>query len=414
MNLPAIDVLRGLAALGVVWYHSRVDLWVGFREIQSHAENYSNLDRWLSWASLPVSQLSSLVMLFFVLSGFCIHLPQAKRGGMVDRSAYGIRRFFRIYPAYLVTLILCYVATVLLGLASRGEPKFESSYLWSTLLLQNWFADGGQIDLNPSLWSIPVEAEFYLVYPLLLLIFLHRGMRACLGFTLVCTSVGWILHFQGLSIAEGAFFKYAIIWNSGAWLAEKYMRGELPVWTKWHSTLMIFSVTVTPALGLVGADHFYLDYGWGLGAFLLLWWLITDGAGWLDEEARWVKPLTALGTISYSLYLIHFPLFKVGGTIWVEYFGSKPESFLVPTLATFSAIPFAWCFFKAFENPSHAWARQLAKRWASRAPARDGSNATAQTVASDKPGTHPDNETPAPANRTMESGNPLSVTPIVK
>ena len=55
MKLPAIDVLRGVAALGVAWYHSRVDLWVGFKPIQADPEAYSVFDWGLSFLSLPIS-----------------------------------------------------------------------------------------------------------------------------------------------------------------------------------------------------------------------------------------------------------------------------------------------------------------------------------------------------------------------
>ena len=78
MKLPAIDVLRGVAALGVAWYHSRVDLWVGFKAIQADPEAYSVFDWGLSFLSLPISQMGSMVMLFFVLSGFCIHIHSDK------------------------------------------------------------------------------------------------------------------------------------------------------------------------------------------------------------------------------------------------------------------------------------------------------------------------------------------------
>ncbi|MCS7465773.1 acyltransferase [Stieleria sp. ICT_E10.1] len=404
MNLPAIDVLRGLAALGVVWYHSRVDLWVGFRQIQSDPDAYSVLDRGLSWASLPVSQLGSLVMLFFVLSGFCIHLPQAGKGRMVDWSPYVIRRFLRIYPAYLVTLLFCFIATTALNRWFESGVPFNASDFWGLAMLQNWFAGGIQVALNPSLWSIPVEAELYVVYPLLLLIYIKCGMQSCLVFTLACTSVGWILHFQGLAVATGTFFKYAIIWNSGAWLAEQYVRGVLPTWTKWHTGLMLISGIVTPILGLAGVDHFYLDYGWGLSALLVLWWLITDGATWLPSDAGWLKPLTALGTISYSLYLIHFPLFKVFGAMWVETYGTKPTSFFAPTLATFAVIPFAWCFFKVFELPSHVWARRLAKRRATRLHVPENQNPLSGNNLIETVGMHPFDEKADPKSRPLGRG----------
>ncbi len=65
------------------------------------------------------------------------------------------------------------------------------------------------------------------------------------------------------------------------------------------------------------------------------------------------------GTVSYSLYLLHFPLFKLAGYAWVEFFGSKPESFLIPSIATFLVIPFAWFFYRVVELPTHQLARNL-------------------------------------------------------
>lgn len=65
------------------------------------------------------------------------------------------------------------------------------------------------------------------------------------------------------------------------------------------------------------------------------------------------------GTVSYSLYLLHFPLFKMAGYAWVQVYGSKPESFLVPSIATFLVIPVVWFFYSAVELPTHQFARNL-------------------------------------------------------
>ena len=137
--ISAIDVLRGIAALGVAWFHSRVDLWVGFREIRANPDEYSALDRWLSMLSLPVSQLGSLVMLFFVLSGFCIHLPLAGKGRSPDLASYAIRRGFRIYPAYFATLVFCYLSAMILSLSlgtASGTGSESTKYVTSALMLK--------------------------------------------------------------------------------------------------------------------------------------------------------------------------------------------------------------------------------------------------------------------------------------
>jgi peptidoglycan/LPS O-acetylase OafA/YrhL len=159
--------------------------------------------------------------------------------------------------------------------------------------------------------------------------------------------------------ASATFFKYSLIWNSGAWLAEAYVRGLLPKWTGWHWFVMAGTAAATMAAGLAGVDIFYLHYGWALVSLLLLLWVLGPGSRFFTFGRWWVPPLMFTGTVSYSLYLLHFPLFKLAGHAWVEAYGSKPESFLIPSIATFLVIPVAWFFYSVVELPTHQFARNL-------------------------------------------------------
>lgn len=362
-KLPAVDVLRGLAALGVAWFHSRVDLWVGFRAIQASPETHTPLDRLLSLLSLPVSQLGGLVMLFFVLSGFCIHLPNATSShpASLCLGVYGVRRFFRIVPAYLVTLLLCLLAAVLLWSTKSGTMPDWRVYGASALMLQNWLLGGTQIELNPSLWSIPVEVEFYLVYPLLLWLWRRHGLGAAAVLTGLFTLIGCVLFASGSPWAKSTFFGYALIWNAGAWLAEAFVQGRLPRWNGWFTVAFFSTLTLTLAGGLLETNPFWLHYGWGTVSFLLLLWMLGAGRAHFLPERTWLKPWVFIGTVSYSLYLLHFPLFKLAGAAWIALYGSKPDSFLVPTVSTVLVIPFAWIFYRWIEAPTHQIARNLAR-----------------------------------------------------
>ena len=359
MKLPSIDVLRGVAALGVAWFHSRVDLWVGFKAIQADPGAYSAFDRGLSFLSLPISQMGGIVMLFFVLSGFCIHLPVASKGITPNWRAYAVRRLLRIYPAYLAVLLFCFLAALIFFNGLNGQFTEISLYAASAAMIQNWVFGGSQVAMNPSLWTIPIEVESYLVYPLLLWLFRKLGLRVAIAFTLFCTGIGATLFYLGYGQSTATFFKYAIIWNSGAWLAEAYARGRLPRWTRWHFMGMVGAAVVTMMLGLAGVNYFYLHYGWALCSFLLLLWVLGPGATFFFGNQWWVPPLVFTGTVSYSLYLLHFPLFKLAGAAWIHLYGSKPESFLVPTLATVLVVPMAWVFYRLIELPSHDLARKL-------------------------------------------------------
>jgi peptidoglycan/LPS O-acetylase OafA/YrhL len=359
IQLPGIDVLRGVSALGVVWFHSRVDLWVGFKEIQANPTAYSYFDRALSYLSLPASQMGGIVMLFFVLSGFCIHLPIASRNSSPNWAAYAVRRFFRIYPAYLATLLFCFLAAVVFFRDGGDLVGQLSVYAASAVMIQNWVMGGSQIALNPSLWTIPVELEAYIFYPLLLWFWRQHGLSGALALTLFCTAIGAIMFTGGHGQASATFFKYAVIWNSGAWLAEAYVRGFLPKWSSWHWLVMAGTAAATMTAGLAGVDIFYLHYGWALVSLLLLLWVLGPGSRFFTLGRWWVPPLMFTGTVSYSLYLLHFPLFKLAGHAWVEVYGSKPESFLIPSIATFLVIPFAWFFYRVVELPTHQLARNL-------------------------------------------------------
>ena len=66
--------------------------------------------------------------------------------------------------------------------------------------------------------------------------------------------------------------------------------------------------------------------------------------------------------VSYSVYLLHFPIFRLLGDIWTGVFGGKPESFLVPTLGVVLVIPIAWLFYRLVEEPALKIGRRLAGR----------------------------------------------------
>lgn len=364
-KLVGIDILRGVAAIGVAWFHSRTDLWVGFREIQADPDSYSLAVRALSFVSLPVSQLGALVMLFFVLSGFCIHLPLANSDRPLNGRSYAIRRFFRIYPAYLAAIALSACFALFLSRFDSFAQINSDLYVASIAMTQNWLFDGGQIAMNPSLWSIPVEVELYVLYPLLLMVHRTWPGKPTFLFVLLLTIAGVSMHLTGLGNASGSFFKYTIIWCAGAWLAERYREETLPRWRSWYAWVGLLLTMMTMLAGLLGVAVFYLHYGWGLVSFILLWGILSSSESQvtLAKFPRLNGMLTGVGTISYSVYLIHYPLFRLAGALWVNHYGSKPETFLVPTVAMICVIPFAWVFYRLFELPFIALGRRLATRY---------------------------------------------------
>ena len=112
--------------------------------------------------------------LFFALSGFCIHLSHIRNRD----SGWGFffyRWFFRLYPAYLVALVVFFFFWPWYHFSLRWPPVLLS--LTSHLAgLHNLYLHT-KYSINPSFWSIGTELQLYAIYPLLLLIMSRIGWR---------------------------------------------------------------------------------------------------------------------------------------------------------------------------------------------------------------------------------------------
>ena len=165
-RIEVIDLLRGLSCLGVLLYHVRIDLWIGWWRITSYPDQYSSFAKAMAWLSVPTPFLGYAILLFFLISGFCIHYPNTTFNANPCWKTYFIRRFWRIYPTYLVAVLItsiisyyCYV--------KWGDPTWDTNKILRVATVsQNYPPNNGQFLSNPSLWTSPLEIEFYALYPL--------------------------------------------------------------------------------------------------------------------------------------------------------------------------------------------------------------------------------------------------------
>ena len=358
-----IDVLRGLSAYAVVLFHMRVDLWVGWNSIHRAPEQFSVWDRAIALLSLPMPLMGSTVMMFFLLSGFCIHWPYAGGNKTLDLKPYFIRRFFRIYPSYLVIILISllseWLARILIGQPMSSVSKFAESLL----MIQNYGLHPGQLISNPSLWSLPIEMELYLAYPVFWYLVKNVNIRFALT-TAAIVSIGSFLFLicaqqQWLSFN---FTKFWFMWCLGAYLAESLKKSQLPKWRSWFWSVASLSVLAASFLTFrnIGVD--FCHYFWALSYFLLFLWCLHHKEKLLFLNERFLRGLIFLGVISYSLYLIHFPFFRLCGAIWIKCFGGKPSDLLVPFAFSGVCVFVAFVFYRLIEKPSHECGRQLAAR----------------------------------------------------
>jgi len=259
------------------------------------------------------------VDIFFVISGFLITsiiVREAKTGAFSLATFYK-RRVVRIFPALFVTLALVLLAGCLLMLPSEVAPLGESAaaaggfvsniYFWKTA---DYFA--GSADLKPLLhtWSLGVEEQFYIFYPLMIMFvlrFLKRWLALAIGLvTLGSFAVSLVLVVIG---PNAAFY----LLPSRAWelgIGGLVAVGAFPVLRgAWLRALapLLGAVLIAAGLAFIRADSPF-PAPWALLPCLGAALIIAYGEGSFVGRALSIQPLRWIGAISYSLYLLHWPI----------------------------------------------------------------------------------------------------------
>ena len=349
----------------VIVFHSRVALWVGFRDIQKNPGAYSHLDHLVAWLSLPAACGGSAVMLFFLISGFCIHLPYVANTRPFNLKQYSLRRAFRILPPYLFAVALTCGLEWLAYSMGGNSPTPGHQIVRVALLSQNYGSD--QPYTNGSLWSLPVEVELYIAY-LAVYFFLVSTNKVSTGVIISITSlVATAVYISGVRILDDNFLRFWAIWCAGALLAEWFRGKRMPPFKAWNAVMFFLLILAA----VWGEGYHWRTHEWYLGITAYLWaavyfhliWLALSKPDSIYKFPEWcVRLFVWLGTVSYSAYLIHAPVFVLCGFLWTRAFGAKPASFLVPLFFSAAIWPVAWLFWKFCEAPFHHLAQRLAKR----------------------------------------------------
>lgn len=344
-NIPALTGLRGVGALWVFLHHFNLFLCGTGNGVHALAVGFAGVD------------------LFFLLSGFVLchsRWHDFRQPGLRAYARFMAERVTRLYPTNAAVLLMFAVAAASFPGVWWHRPAADSSalsFVTSLLLVQSWlpFPGGGW---NGPGWSVSAEMGAYAALPLLLLglrcissgrlAFLLAG-AVLLAFIAILTLAG--VHDLNVSV-RGGLLRLACEFTAGGLLCTAWRGGvRLPV----GSATAAVAICLAVALGVHRAECTFLM----LPAFALTLLLAAQNEGFL-VRALTSPPMLFLGRISYSLYLVHWPVLM----FW-SYATGLPHSalgFLADATMVPTTVALATVLHLLVEAPSHRWARALGQK----------------------------------------------------
>lgn len=348
---PELDVLRFLAFLAVFFHHA-------LPRQTAHYLNNGLSPTTTAWLLDAKAAGAYGVDLFFVLSSYLITellLREHAARGRFSVSAFYIRRALRIWPLYFTFLAL----TVFIIPKIFSDEKFGTKYIASfALFFGNWVCAiyGMPISVATPLWSVSVEEQFYLGWPLLLLLFgVNRIKQLAIGMIIVALTMRGLLAASDVehpgvwcntlarldSIAAGAILavslrgrspniKYAVrfllfvVALAGFLLVARYLRQD------GLSSIATYSVTAVASVMLLVAV------------------LQTDARFLHLRPFSW---FVYLGRISYGLYVFHLLALALLPTLFVTVFGVPPRFEQRVVLSFALTVVFAAASYRWLEQP---------------------------------------------------------------
>jgi peptidoglycan/LPS O-acetylase OafA/YrhL len=320
LHLPYLDGLRGLASLYVVLVH-----------VEPGIEDQLP-ESWLLFVRAMKYGAFSVIS-FIVLSGYVLMLPVVRsENGQLSGSfiSYIKRRARRILPPYYMVLLICLLLAAVVFIAEKftsfqwneiaGFGSFSPKFSFLDFLLHLFIIhnlDGNSyLTINPPMWTVATEWQTYFLFPLLLLPIWRR--LGLLMLVIIAFTVGLIPVYllDGLSVSANPWLVGVFCLGMAAadiGFSQKprlvAIRNSLP----WNQLAIMFTciafITEWRQLGL----HLWINQTFAGLAFACLFISLTKS---ITEEKRpslilriLQHPVAiALGTFSYSLYLIHGPV----------------------------------------------------------------------------------------------------------
>lgn len=304
INLAQLTWLRGLAAFWVICSHVNRAAEVGY----TPKDNPSNS---FILSALDLGTLG--VALFFTLSGVTLFISN-REISIESPIRFYIKRFFRIWPAYFVALLIYIIAGFLFREWYVGDPEFwvakqfMTDYSGLDVVLYSLLAfnfSGPEGLFNNAFWSLPVEFQYYLVFPVVILILTYLGVAG----PIIFGGLVYLIYRAGLlDLNSNLVFIFAFTFCSGVSIGAMYLKFSFRFSVQFFyvmsflilvlNVLMVNEIFPVEAFLLIPSEWVFF----GISAIVLV------GLATFTEiqlPPRLEKMMMRYGEISYSTYLYH-------------------------------------------------------------------------------------------------------------
>jgi peptidoglycan/LPS O-acetylase OafA/YrhL len=309
-RFQGVDGLRAFAVIAVIAAHSHVP--------------------WLHGGGVGVD-------VFFGISGFLITfllIRESARWGRIDLRKFWLRRLLRLMPALIVLVICVNAAVIALSFIQPGTYQRTTVEATPSVLFyySNWMivaTDSAFLGWFGPLWSLSVEEQFYLVWPVIVILAM-QARRPLLLLAVIASAVSIVamlarfIAFDGSNVYRtfGTDFRVDML-LSGVLLAiamqagqRKLIRGATQFLVLPAIVFLIVISVIVPEFGSAdsaGATRMYYTVGLPLVALAnisIVGFLITHQGSVLVRWLSW-RPIEYTGRVSYGMYLWHYPIIMI-------------------------------------------------------------------------------------------------------